>query len=118
METTPDAPFVMNATLKSAIQTELLVLAKKPTIGLHSERCSLFTDLNIAILSRHLSLCFLDGSTLREGDAELMVAISELTVAALRFYENRTDALSVADYVTDFPDIVQRCNYLLVQKAS
>ncbi len=115
METTPDAPLVMNTTLKLAIQKDLLVRVKRATIGLCGVRSLVFVDFNTAMLSRYFSLRFLDGSSLPPSGG-LERAMDELTVAALLFYANRTDHLSVTDYVTDFPEIVKRCHFSLVHK--
>ncbi len=118
MKTTLSTPFVMTTGLKSTIQTDLLALVPKTTIGPQGERSSVFAELNKAILSRHLSLYFLDGSTAAGNDGGLRLAIGELTRAAEQFYAKRTDNLCVKDYVTDFPDIAKLCHYLLARKAS
>ena len=106
---------VLPPVLKRAIQDDLAIKFPNGVIGARTARREMFDDLNEAICSRYLSLYLSDGEPLAWMSQEAQeLTMNELASAAGQYYANRSDHLSVADYVTDFLDIVHMCKDLKV----
>lgn len=100
--------------VKYAIQEDLIAHAKTPEIGLPGKRRQTFALLNEHLLTKHFSLRYLDGGKVPQHHK----SAEEIVESAEQYYAHRCDVLSVADYVTDFPDIVAACHLLVSDKGA
>ncbi len=96
------------------IQIQRAVSQQFPTgvIGVgREERLVALLALNQYLFSCHLDLCFSEDGT-KVAETFMPTMLDDLALEGLKFYANRRDYLSVTDYVTDLPEILNTATLL------
>jgi|GEM_PF-6668354 len=99
----------LDPALRLRMQAALTALVPGSVIGLRGDRRKVLHDLNLHIFEHFLYLEKSDG---REFGFSILALLDELLSCAERYYEDRTDHLSVTDYVTDLPHLLLSCELI------